>query len=30
MWAGRLGADLLVTVEAKGAPARARVVRVAV
>lgn len=28
MWAGRLGADLLVTVEAKGDPARGRVVRV--
>ncbi|MCW5837761.1 MAG: hypothetical protein KIS78_35540 [Labilithrix sp.] len=27
MWAGRLGADLLVTVEAKGEPARGRVIR---
>jgi hypothetical protein len=29
MWAGRLGADLVVTVEAKGDPARGRIVRVA-
>jgi hypothetical protein len=28
MWAGRLGADLLVTVEAKGEPARGRVLRI--
>lgn len=28
MWAGRLGADLLVTVDAKGEPARARVLRI--
>ena len=29
MWAGRLGADTLVTVESKGEPARGRVLRVA-
>jgi hypothetical protein len=29
MWASRLGADLIVTVEAKGEPARGRVIRVA-
>lgn len=29
MWAGRLGADLIVTVESKGDPARGRVIRVA-
>jgi hypothetical protein len=28
MWAGRLGADVLVTVESKGEPARGRVVRI--
>ncbi|HSO36042.1 MAG TPA: hypothetical protein VLT33_26120 [Labilithrix sp.] len=28
MWAGRLGSDLLVTVEAKGEPARGRVLRI--
>jgi hypothetical protein len=28
MWAGRLGARALVTVEAKGEPARGRVLRV--
>ena len=30
MWAGKLGSDVLVTVEAKGEPARARVLRVVV
>lgn len=29
MWAGRLGADVIVTVESKGDPARGRVIRVA-
>ena len=29
MWAGRLGADTLVTVEAKGEPSRGRVIRIA-
>ena len=29
MWAGRLGADTIVTVESKGEPARARVIRIA-
>jgi len=29
MWAGRLGADALVTVEAKGEPSRGRVIRIA-
>jgi hypothetical protein len=29
MWAGRLGTDVIVTVEAKGEPARARILRIA-
>ena len=29
MWAGRLGTDLLITVESKGEPARGRVIRIA-
>jgi hypothetical protein len=28
MWAGRLGADVIVTVESKGEPARGRAIRI--